>query len=631
MKGGHSILLVDGKLEAMDIKARFSNATYDEVKVYGCGDYNLKKIKSQLGSSVLVSRVERSEYDMVGLIAARANAYDQVNAIFEYMLSNNSVPLQWAIGYYQDESIGRIFEKLLVEKLSDWEEFTYLADVYSSKKYQVEILLEPSVYEVAKLAEQVSGHSISYKIQQPRHRVNDFYRLLRYAAQTVLVPLYIISKVRVFHKDNVQKPRTDVAIRLHKNIRRPNYPLNMEGCNAFVPYLKSRGLSYIFVAESDLNSEVINRLHEDSETVVDLGSQAFSRVSSRLVVRLFKGQLRITKEFLPLFARSSFLFHGLIPKLLYDYFRWEYFAQSHRINWYFTFNNSGKDHITRNIILRNHGVRTIGYSASWSDYYFLDTKSIKKFRKPSNAFSLYDTKAYMCGRQKDYDCAQGASFDQAIITGILYNPFSIAEYQPYLSLLDGLKERNKVIVSLFPASGGDKTLNDEDDLIKFFQEIEKLFNEPCFDNWVFVLKLKKPIGKEHGNSDLLCRSYHALCNSGRVIDLGHHISASLLIGASNFVVSMAFTSPTLDALNLCVPACFFDPVGKYSNTIFSDSEALIANDFRDLFESFKFFSAMSVDDFEAYCTTSLPLKCRKQPENAGMDTLADYLRAEIYG
>jgi polysaccharide biosynthesis PFTS motif protein len=213
----------------------------------------------------------------------------------------------------------------------------------------------------------------------------------------------------------------------------------------------------------------------------------------------------------------------------------------------------------------------------------------------------------------------------ALVTGVLSDPHNDKSYKDYLTFLSKVKKSEVKVVSLFTTSCGLRTANGESELVYFLDLVEQMTHDHRFGDCVFVLKLKKPISNNGRSSKLLLDKYTALTNSNRVYDFGMKVSASLIIGISDYVLSMAFTSPTLDALGLRTPAGFVLEEGKLSGSIFSKRRELLNNTIDDVWNNWSYFSSMSEMEFDKYYLDTLPLKCAKNNGEPGYQVIADYL------
>ena len=78
-----------------------------------------------------------------------------------------------------------------------------------------------------------------------------------------------------------------------------------------------------------------------------------------------------------------------------------------------------------------------------------------------------------------------------------------------------------------------------------------------------------------------------------MILIKEEVESQELINCSNAVISMAFTSPTFEALASNKPAIFFDPYGLAKNNYFIDIKDLYLRDYAQLKRFIDFISNKS--------------------------------------
>jgi len=352
-------------------------------------------------------------------------------------------------------------------------------------------------------------------------------------------------------------------------------------------------------------------------------SEAFRNVTVSFLAVLAWEQLKIFFLCVKTLLCNIDIFYELLPKILYDRLRWDWFTRFYSLDWYFSFNDDGKSHLTRNITLENHGVKTFSMEHSWSTIALFEN-----LRAPERAYTYYSVKSYIYEKQLAADNSQGALLKDSFLSGYLHDPFCIDSYQKYLNLISAFKVEEKKIITLFTASTGGSRFNDINDLHDFYYLINELISDPRFDDWIFLIKHKK-LYDEHKSSHTLSHIIEKLLNSNRVFEVSTSISASFYIAMSDFVISMAFTSPTLDALGLGIPSTFFAKKGKSDNSIFINNPEVIFTTPNELWKNFKYFSSLTKMEILRYYEKKLPLGCMSNQKKAGIDLISDYLAKNL--
>ena len=107
------------------------------------------------------------------------------------------------------------------------------------------------------------------------------------------------------------------------------------------------------------------------------------------------------------------------------------------------------------------------------------------------------------------------------------------------------------------------------DLINLLKELK--------NDYLFLIKGKSEfkgiIERSFGSIDFL-----NLINNGKVYFVDENIPSSKLINVSKGVISMAFTSPSIEALAANKPAVFYDPIGIMKNNFLEEFSGLYITD-----------------------------------------------------
>jgi polysaccharide biosynthesis PFTS motif protein len=593
----------------------------ERIKLYNLSDSYINKLQRLFGSSKSISFFLREEYDYRELLMSRSKSYDFIDIVYQFLIKSNQVPVNWAMHYYRDIDIERAFKKELINQISRWLELVYLSTACSRTNEQIFVLVDNNTYSIFEIFKKLNLVGSGFYVY--RSTSASVFSFIKSYVRFIAVPFYIFSKFRLLSVGSSPKAKFNGAIRLHKTIRGVSHEYSLEGCDALTSYLKDKNTTFFYVAETTPDSKIIFDIERNKDRIVYMDRFLFSNVPILFLFEILKEQVFNIIKSVPLFLNSASLFYNLLSKLSFDYYKWLWFCENNQVNWYVSTNNEGIDHITRNIILHRYGVKTVHYSQSWSDYYYLNGKD-RSFRVPDRAFSLYHTKFYICGRQREYDQSHMAKSIENIISSALID----SSYK-YQGLKEGasklIKGKDKKIVSVFTASNLNTTLNGEVDLINFLNIIIEASNDTRFKNYVFVVRFKGRVPNVDNSSKALLEIFNVMLNSHNIVIPNPIYSASFMLSVSSFVISMAFTGPTMDALFARVPACFYSINKQTYGSIFDKCTGLVVRNVNDMYESFCFFDGMSDQEFDNYFVNELPINGIKDNINNGYETIANKL------
>ncbi len=617
------ILLLTQEISIESVRKFVIDENIKSIKLYNLSNNYLQKLKKLLNSDVSISFLLRGEYDFRELLNYRSKSYNFIEIVYQNLFNNNQVPVKWAMRYYKDIDIEKAFKKELMNQIPKWLEIVSLSKALSRKDTQIYTLVDKKTHKIIKIFKKLNLNNSKVVVYCPDN-LSIFDSLKSYII-FILIPFYIFSKFRIsnFIGDRLE---SEGAIRLHKQSGSVSHKYKLDGCDALSPYLKDKNITYFFVAETIPDSKTISDIERNRDHIVYT-----DRFFFRSIFLLFLFIFRILKEHfiniiqsIPLFINSSGLFHILLSKLYFDYCKWLCFCENNKIGWYISTNNQDLSSITRNIMLHRFGVKTVHYSQAWTGYYFLKGKDLD-FREPNTAFSIYRTHFFLCGRQKEYHQSHNISFVESFISGPLIN--SSTQYKN--SLEDSInlkKDDSKKNISVFPASYlSVSNTNGEEDLIDFLNFIVKASKDKRFQNFEFLIRFKHILPDFEMLSPELKKVLEIISNCHNIVIVDSKYSASFMISLSNFVISMAFTSPTIDALFARVPACFYSNNIQTSDSILDKCNGLIIRNVNDANNSLCMFGDFSDQDFDNYFTNELPIDAFRSQGDIGFKYIANKL------
>ncbi len=282
-------------------------------------------------------------------------------------------------------------------------------------------------------------------------------------------------------------------------------------------------------------------------------------------------------------------------KDMYSYLRWSGLSRKIKIKNMISFCDPGIQACTRNIILKQHGARTIYYMES-ANYGCILSKngSPNLFRVNLHGFVRYDTFIAWNDLVPKYFAAQQATFNQIVNVGCLWseNIRNFDANQGPSSLKQRVQEKGIrgafKIISVFDTSFDDHSLITYADGFKFLEDILKLLE--IFPN-IFILYKEKKVKKYHMDLTSLHQNmfglYSLVANHPRALFLEAAQSVSEMISLSDLTISMAFTSPSYEALSFGRRGIWHDPLNKFRAAYYSQIPGLVSHSYGELVQSVK--------------------------------------------
>ena len=261
--------------------------------------------------------------------------------------------------------------------------------------------------------------------------------------------------------------------------------------------------------------------------------------------------------------------------IIYQYLKWNKFTDNYKLQLSVGYLEYSLGDLIRNSILMENGTSCFSYNHSISEGSYLN-KDIE-ILDTWKAFVPFSKRFFILPNQVKKYKSSMVFFKKSFITGPLFTKNNSIFQMP-------IDISNRKIVSVFSSSLGTNSFNNNMAHKLFIESIFKFLEEYSDKiTFLFCLKYKRELlnSKLEINTKKL-KNYIAHKN---IIFIDKSINTTDLIRSSNGVISMPFTTPTIEAIALKVPAIFFDSMGLFPNNYFSDLNGLYIDNYQ-LFKNF---------------------------------------------
>ena len=194
---------------------------------------------------------------------------------------------------------------------------------------------------------------------------------------------------------------------------------------------------------------------------------------------------------------------------------------------------------------------------------------------PSKSFITFSKRYYLLKDQiKHYNLSRINCHDNQLIGPLFSN------YKATLDLEEIYKK--KFIISIFPCSEAENNFNPLFAHKKFFDQIFNIISQ-LNNEYLILIKVKnKKTGYKDFENIFNSNLYLKLKKNNKILFIDRNFPSAKIINTSNIVISMAFTSPTIEALSANIPAIFFDPEGIAKNNYFKGIKNIYISDWKIL-------------------------------------------------
>ena len=294
----------------------------------------------------------------------------------------------------------------------------------------------------------------------------------------------------------------------------------------------------------------------------------------------------------------------------YKYLLWHGFLEHYRLSHYVFYNDLSPANIFRNIILKETSVRTwfLIHSASTNDfispmgeedilekeftYFYCDHLVVwgKKmegyYREHPHHIGTFDRLG--CPWSEYVRKIQ----DLALPNDVQRQAWAKFSLVPHLSV--------KHIISVFDTSFNYDCPLSQEDIIAFMTDIHRLLE--AHPDIGIIYKNKRDINTMMREDPTIGHYYGKLQSHPRCFLTGtSHPDSSEAIAASDLVVSIAFTSPTVEALGARKRAIFYDPLNKFLGSYYDTIPRFVAHSFSDLEQLVEHWLTRNTDEeFDAF-------------------------------
>ena len=318
---------------------------------------------------------------------------------------------------------------------------------------------------------------------------------------------------------------------------------------------------------------------------------------------------KLVFNFLPIWFKSFFcLFEERLlvrtaSKIMSDYILWNVTMDAYKINNYLR--RMVPDSISKIATLRSKGVKTWVYypdATAIDDIIWHEDEPID----PDFNFMDYDYAVVYGRRAERFFKAHPNSIKNYILNGILYSQLIIdikegklkSNVDNYLSKKEFGENR---VIGVFDTTYSNRSPLSTKEGIEFANHILRLLTD--FKGISVIFKVKLPWDEL---SPDLQTVYMKLREHERCLLFptpeGDRGSSSEVIAKSDFVISAAYTSPTIEALGAGIRGMFYDVGAKKvgDGYYFNKFPNLVAHDYAELKKLMKYWLGMTEKKFKEY-------------------------------
>ncbi|MBI5134690.1 polysaccharide biosynthesis PFTS motif protein [Candidatus Uhrbacteria bacterium] len=520
-------------------------------------------------------------------------AVEQVERVFPFYRKKISAivdHLDHALGTSSAETV---FKKYLCERLAEFYSANILLNKLSERFAGKHIVFYPDFnipqylflkkLIVAAGVQLVEHPSIHFSISA--YLAGVFDNTIRGGKRTVLIighcitstlvsfPLWVYQTI--IHQPKKRMYKYGVAIigahQLRKNRRGPDFII--DGSLIFPHEVVYLPLARIPRSEVAKLKNISGAVHEYSRR-----QTLFSRPLQWLLLLCVGG-------------RGFFLHHsrewGIAWRALYHYFLWQDIAQEIQIKHFITHSDFGINHIPRNIALSQAGISTWYYTDSmYIGGNLLGTVPDCRMRHPYWTYLSYDHFVTWDDFIAEFYAQHPSQLKSVHVVGCLWSANIQEKNNSGASLpkIAYFRDQKYFVITAFDSTYAPHGTPSYREGFAFAQHLLQLVKS--YPEVAVIIKEKKSRGSEKTFDPVLGKKllecYERLSAHPRITVYPSSVDGAQLISTSDLVLSIAFTSPTFEALSVNRPAIWHDPMGYYRDTPYATIAGLTTHGLGEL-------------------------------------------------
>jgi polysaccharide biosynthesis PFTS motif protein len=538
------------------------------------------------------SHDQKNEYNLTFEEESQANyeAYSNVENLFEKNLDRLGKGIyEQNIHHFNSERVSFTFKKAYLDELVIFFQVkTFLEKVRRNAPSANRVAFFPDKFCLLGRLSYGSEWVESFLFQE-RISINIIFRIfnrlcllmekLVCIAAFYAYPLVILGKIRKINKpcDDVKKTY-QLGIRSYKTDM--SFLMPSKQIDFLIDQHKINKEDAIFCIETTISDEYEQTLKDKKYHYVYLDKMlacvSWNFLQEVIMRKFFFGWLR--------YAPRIFFSPGLMIKTLLhnwdEYLRWMRFAQVFQLKHYVAYNDFGLRHVIRNSILSDNGIETWFFMHSRHNRDVFAKKNQKgKYLTLLSIYLSFDNFVRWSGNFSPF--IEPTRIDRFFNIGCLWSE-KIVDYavmrediKQKLIKNDFLKKVKHVIVSFDTTFGYDLDLVlRPKEMDRFFAHMLNLLDD--FPDVGILYKQKNMSDSQMEQNLLEVPNYDRFISHDRCLCLDYSTDTTQLIAISDLVISVAFTSPTLEALGARKKAIFLDPTERFRDAYYDKTPQLVA-------------------------------------------------------
>jgi len=339
----------------------------------------------------------------------------------------------------------------------------------------------------------------------------------------------------------------------------------------------------LFYSHNTIGDKYIKKLNAQCYDYIDWSLSNIYRNTN------YKELCKLLRSFIVTIFIYPFLIYRIpssivkkMPYIIYHYYRWSKFIQNYYFIISLSYNDYSLSSLIKNHIFLQNEIKPWSYVHSSININTYDKRY--KLKNPFQAYINYDRRYYLIPEQVDYNLLSKIKSNETRVVGPLFRHYSVGTVLEDTAFNKYLYD--KKVISIFSATYALKTKNSRKSHVEFITKIIDLIF--MFEDVVFLFKGKnndrnKYFSELTPNDSSIYKKMHELVDSNRLFLISNELSSGKLIRSSDLVISMPFTSPTIEGISSGVPSVYYDPCELFPYNTFNEITNLYFTSLEELY------------------------------------------------
>ena len=307
-----------------------------------------------------------------------------------------------------------------------------------------------------------------------------------------------------------------------------------------------------------------------------------------------------------------------------NYFVWNNFSSYFNPKVFLSYHDYLDNHIYRNILLNKIKCKCIMYKHTSSERVF-DIK--ENYLNVNYAYDCHDLEIHWTQESVEMSKLNQSKSKSFLLSSPLWaSEEFLFKNESVENLLKEKKKNNKKIISIFSSPiGSENSFNSIENhfyFLKFLQDLLRKRND-------IIVAFKPKYRIEDLNDYFNLKKIVEDLQQNKMFKIIKNVTSKNLISASDLTVSMAFTSPSLEAISSGKKGFWVDANNNFPNSTYNNIDNLVANSSKEAINKVEYWLSLNDEEFKIFLNEKIKNKIPFNFNNEATNKVRSVVLSEI--